>query len=728
MSFVAPKSFLAILAAATVLPAQVAVTMSHNDLARTGANLQETVLNTGNVDVSTFGKLFSQAVDAQIYAQPLYVPAVRIPGKGVHNIVYVATEGNSVYAFDADTAATNSPLWSVNLGPPVQASSLMITRNILPQIGITSTPVIDTASATIYVVPETYESGQAVFRLHALDMTTGAEKFNGPVVIQGSTRGNGYDAANGIVTFNPVMHWQRPGLLLFGGKVYIAFGSHEDTDPYHGWIFGYNASTLAQTAIYCTSPNGQEGGVWQGGIGLALDSSTGYMYVSTGNGTFDANTGQGDYGDTVLKLDTSNHLAVADYFAPSNQLTLAGADADLGAAGVLLIPGTTLSVAGGKNGTLYVLNRNNLGQYNSTDQVVQEWQATFNFAQTGDAGFFGGPVYYNSQLYVWGRRDNLKQYAFNGSTFNTTPTQGTIAIPDGYADEPAMSISSNGTAAGSGILWATYATTADDGSGLPKPGILLALDAANVTHELWDSNQNQPRDYSGSWAKWTPPTIANGKVYVATFDNILNVYGLLTSGSGGSLSGTGDSSSSAVNLTSEGTADWVHFGDGVLNRKAAGSAQLSDYSTVPSGGTATAYPNDPRPVSWTDGTPNASGSDNTAGIYVSGVNQGLSIQAPADTTTRTLIVHVGGWESGGTLTASLSDNSAPNFTDVTTTSGGQYDRNYTLTYKASSAGQTLTVTWVMTSGTGNVTLNAAALSGDGVPTIAASGGSPQTAT
>ncbi len=249
-------------------------------------------------------------------------------------------------------------------------------------------------------------------------------------------------------------------------------------------------------------------------------------------------------------------------------------------------------------------------------------------------------------------------------------------------------------------------------------------DASDVTQELWDSNQNQTRDYAGSWAKWCPPTIANGKVYLATFDNVLNVYGLLTPASGGALLGSGTSSAAAVNLTTEGSTDWEHWGDGHLNRKAGVSSQLSAYTALGTG-TVFTYGNDPRPMSWTDGTPTASSTDNTNGLSIQGVGQGFSFQAPADTTTRTLIVHVGGWNSGGELTAHLTDGSAADFTDATALASAQYDRNYTLTYHAASAGQTLTVTWAMTAGSGNVTLCAAALDG---ATVVASGGTPQSAT
>ena len=341
---------------------------------------------------------------------------------------------------------------------------------------------------------------------------------------------------------------------------------------------------------------------------------------------------------------------------------------------------------------------------------------------------FAGNVFYNSTLYTWGENDVLKAYAFNGSVFNTTPTEGTVTLPGGYSNEPGMSVSANGTTPGSGILWVTYSSNGGS-NGNPFPGIVRAFDASNVTHELWNSNQDPGRDYSGSWAKWCPPTIANGRVYIATFDNVLNVYGLLPISGSGQLTGSGNSSATAVNLTSEGTADWVHWGDSALNRKAGVAAQLSSYTVVGSG-VASSYNNDPRPVSWSDGTPTVSSSGNLKGAYISGTGQGFSITAPADTTTRTLVVHLGGYSSSAMLTAHLSDYSAADFLDTTSTATGQYDRNYTLTYQAGSPGQTLTVTWAMASGSGNVTLNAAALSiAPSAPSsITASGGTPQSAT
>ncbi len=711
----------ALMTGSAALLAQVAVTTHHNDLSRTGANLNETILNTSNVNTGTFGKLFSRSVDGQIYAQPLYVPQVTVPGQGVHNVVYVCTEHNSVYAFDADDGTVSLPLWHVNFGP----TSNGVSGSIESEVGITSTPVIDLTSNTLYVVSESIPGGTTIFKLHALDLASGNEKFNGPVAIQGSVSGTGSGSIGGTLAFDPKMHWQRTGLLLLNGTVYIGFATHgDDTPPYHGWIFGYNATTLQRTTFLCTTPNGSDGGIWAGGQGLVADAG-GNIYVATGNGTMDANSGGHDYGDSFLKLGTTNGLAVLDYFSPSNENTLDIDDADLGASGPVLIPGTSLGVDGGKDGRLFVFNTANLGQFHATDQIVQEWQATFSEI-SGSGGIFGpDKVYYNSRLYLWGRNDALKAFAFNGTSFNTTPVSKTLfTVADGYSNEPALSISAQGTTAGTGILWASY--SANGGAdGFAYPGILRAFDASDLTHELWNSNQNSPRDYSGSWAKWCPPTIVNGKVYLATFDNELNVYGLLPlSGSGGSVSGAGNSSTTAANLTTEGPSDWVHWGDAGLNRKAGVTPQISNDTAIGAG--ALKYSNDPRPLSWSDGTPTVSASNNTDGLYISGIGQGFSLTAPADTTTRTLVVHVGGWSSGGTLTAHLSDRSAADFVSTTTVAPGQYDRNYTLSYNAGSPGQSLTVTWVMSSGTGNVSLNAAALS---LPptSITAIAGTPQTA-
>src|SRR5579871_1247659 len=326
------------------------VTTYHYDNNRTGVNPNETILNTTNVNVNQFGKLFSMAVDGQIYAQPLYLPGVTIPGQGVHNVLYVATEHNSVYAYDADTPSQN-PLWHVNLGPSMLTTTCCMVEELLPEIGITSTPVIDPASGTLYVVAESYENNVTFFRLHALDVTTGADK-TAAAVIQGSVPGTSIDSNQGTLAFLPIQHFQRPGLLLLNGNIYIAFGSHQDNTPYHGWLFSYNASSLQQTGILCFSPNGEENGVWQGGVGLAADAS-GNIYLETGNGPFDVNAGGTDFGDSILKIGTTGGLHVSDYFSPSTQQNDQLNDWDLGSSGPVLIPGTSLGMAGGKDGKMY---------------------------------------------------------------------------------------------------------------------------------------------------------------------------------------------------------------------------------------------------------------------------------------------------------------------------------------------------------------------------------------
>jgi hypothetical protein len=501
----------------TVQVSKPAVTTYHNDVSRTGTTLSESILNTSNVNIATFGKLVSHQVDGKIYAQILYVPDVTIPGNGLHNVVYVSTLNNSVYAFDADNVTTSDPLWHVNLGPtvPVVIYYGLFTENI----GILSTPVIDAASQTLFVVAETSTGSNTIFQLHALDLTTGKELFNGPATISGSVQGTGAGSVNGLLNFAPEMHLQRPGLLLLNGNVYISFGSHDDMPPWHGWMFSYNMTSLQRTSIMCMSPTTDSSAIWQGGVAPTADAS-GNIYVITGNGPLDATTGGQDFGDSFVKLSTTNGLKVLDYFSPSNQAYLDAIDGDLGSGGPLLIPGTSLLVGGGKDGRLFLVDSNNMGEFSVTDRVVQKWGAT--------NGIFSGNVYYNSRLYVWGQNDALKVFAFNGSTFNTTPvSQGTTLIPFANSNEPAMSLSANGLTTGTGIIWATYSENGLSNGG-QYPGILRAFDATDVTHELWNSDKASYRDAVGSWAKWSPPTIANGKVYLGTFDNVFQVYGLRT--------------------------------------------------------------------------------------------------------------------------------------------------------------------------------------------------------
>jgi fibronectin type 3 domain-containing protein len=499
----------------------VSVLTQHNDNARTGANLSETVLNTTNVNPTQFGLVGVKSVDGQIYAQPLYVPNVVIPGKGTHNVVYVATEHDSVYAFDADDPNAQAPLWRVSFINPAAGVTTVSTADIAcgdisPEVGITGTPVIDAAGGTLYVVAKTKETSGFKQRLHALDITTGAEKFGGPVVIQASVNGTGDgNDGGGHVPFDALRENQRAGLLLLNGVVYIGWASHCDIGPYHGWVMGYNATTLAQTSVYNADPNGGLSGIWQGGVGLATDGTS--IYCTTGNGTFDANTGGQDYGESVLKLGTSGGLTLTDWFTPFNFDALNITDDDVGAAGPMLIPGTSLVLSGSKRGTMYLLNTTNLGHFHSgaDSQIVQSWQASgHNF---GGTAWWASPA--GARLYVWGMGGFAQAYAFNGATFNTTPvSQGTVGTgwpPSG------ISLSANGGTAGTGILWGSVAS---------GTGLLCALDASNLANQLWNSEMNAARDDAGSYAKHSTPTIANGRVYLNTFSNHLYIYGLLPAG------------------------------------------------------------------------------------------------------------------------------------------------------------------------------------------------------
>jgi hypothetical protein len=488
----------------------------HNDNLRTGQNLGETVLTTANVNSSSFGKLFSYPVDGYVYAQPLYVANLAIPGQGFHNVVYVATQHDSVYAFDADNRAPTT-LWKVSFlssGVTSVPSADTGTSDIVPEVGITSTPVIDPATGTLYVVAKTKETGPAyVLRLHALDITTGAEKFGGPVVISDAVAGNGdgNDGA-GHVPFNSLRQTSRTALLLDHGIVYIASASHGDNDPYHGWMFAYNASTLAEVAVFNDTPNEARAGIWQVGNGPSADAA-GNVYFSTGNGTFNASLGGTGYGDSFLRL-TGGTLAVADYFTPYNQSFMESTDADMGSSGPILLPDQSsgpahLMVGSNKLGTLYLVDRDNMGHFNAAadTQIVQE-------ISNASGASFETPAYFNSTVYLHGNNDGLKAYHLSAGTLTLASSGASNATFPG----PTPTISANG--ASNGIVWEIQA----DGFRSNLPAVLRATDAGNVAHELYNSSQSGSRDQAGPGVKFTVPTVANGKVYVGT-ETRLDVYG-----------------------------------------------------------------------------------------------------------------------------------------------------------------------------------------------------------
>jgi hypothetical protein len=506
------------------------VTTYHNDLSRDGANTQEYALTTSNVSTATFGKLFSCPVDAPAYAQPLWVSNLNIGG-GTHNVIFAATSHDTVYAFDADTSPCVT-YWqkSLNLSSETFVNSNDVnTTDIFPDIGIVGTPIIDAVSKTLYVVTKSKDQGSSCSpstschqRLHALSLVNGNEKFGGPADITPSIAvpGTGDGSSGGSVAFNPLTENQRPGLALVNGVVYITWASHGDNDPYHGWVIGYAAANLAQApVVYNTSPNGSRSGIWMSGGAPAADSGNN-LYMITGNGTYDGAVNS-DYGDTFLKLSTSGGISVADWFTPANQSSLEGGDNDFGAGGAAILvdqpssPVPHLVIGGGKEGNLFLLNRDNMGKFNSTNQVVQ----ILGFGQS----IFATAAFWNNSLYLAGVGGPLKTYSFNATTgkFNTSPTSQSLASYNFPGATP--SVSSTGTT--NGIVWAIDSSAYGTPCCSNGPAILHAHDANNLATELWNSSQGSS-NAAGNAVKFTVPTIANGKVYVGTRSEI-DVFGLL---------------------------------------------------------------------------------------------------------------------------------------------------------------------------------------------------------
>ena len=541
------------LALATPARAQVNVTTQHNDNARTGANLNETTLTTENVNVEQFGKLFSWDVDGQIYAQPLFVSNVTLPDGTTRNVVYAATQNNSVYAFDADNPDPDAgPLWQVNLGhaavtPTGDFANVKFVpyHDLFPEVGITGTPVIDLSSNTLYVVGHTREldatgTYQYHHMLHALDIKSGQDVPGSPVEISGSVPGDSDGSVNGTIAFDSLNHLQRPALLLWNGVLHVAFGSYADNDPSHGWVFAYDAATLTQLGIFNTTPNapGGEGTIWQSNQGLLADAQ-GNVYFTTGNDRCDsavcyaADTPvPGNYTESVVKLTLdSRGLEVADWFMPCNQCNLDRGDTDLGSAGPLLVPGTNLLLAVGKQGRAYVLDTNNLGHFVNAppscggtcndDQIVQRING---FANNN----YSSPIFWNGPngptVYIWGNNDRLKAYGLENGLFHTTPdSQSTISAPWGGGG---LSLSANGSTAGTGIVWGSF-PPGGSSNPITQRGQLRAFDASNLANDLWNSDQNPAFDSLGILAKYNLPTIANGRVYMPSSSGQLHVFGLL---------------------------------------------------------------------------------------------------------------------------------------------------------------------------------------------------------
>ncbi|HEY0796043.1 MAG TPA: hypothetical protein VGD64_09705 [Acidisarcina sp.] len=526
---------LATLAAAT-LHAQVDVLEQHNDDARTGANLREATLTPANVNPQQFGMLFKHVLDDQLYTQPLIATNIKVGG-GYHDVVYVTTVNNSVYAFDANDATAAAPLWHVNFGMPANLYDFNFgCLDINGSMGIIGTPVIDAAKTTLYVVALTkvsnrtsaHTTGQTSNqssrivahppaqteyhfeqRIHALDLATGADVSNSPATI----------SAPG---FNPLMQNQRPALMLSSGNLYIGYASHCDVSPYHGYLFSYDATTLQRRAVFNTSPGGDGASIWQSGQAPSIDAA-GNIYLITGNGDWNGKT---QWSESFLKLDPQLHLL--DWFTPTNHFDLDKKDNDLNSSGATLIPGTHLVIGGGKEGVLYSVDTRHFGHLGD-QHALQHFQATGSHLHS--------VVYWESAangklIYIWGQRDKARVYKVEGEKIDETPI---MTRPDSNEGHPGamLSVSANGKT--DGILWAAIHATGDSWHE-SRPGILHAYAADDINHELWNSLQNPTRDDCNNYSKMSPPTIANGKVYLASFGtrNIgtgqFCVYGLLPDG------------------------------------------------------------------------------------------------------------------------------------------------------------------------------------------------------
>ncbi|MFZ0285809.1 MAG: choice-of-anchor D domain-containing protein [Terriglobales bacterium] len=525
--------------------------------ARTGNNTSEKILTPKNVNSTQFGKVYSFTVDGQVYAQPLWVSGVKIPGQGTHTVVYVATELDSLFAFDANTGVQ---LWQDNFTDPANGIGPVpcgtdgnneISCGVYPYYGITGTPVIDPQSQTMYLIARTYNNNTGVGYqiLHALDITTGAEKFGGPVEIEGSLPGTGAGSVNGVVSFNELADIQRPGLLLETNPktgletVYLGWAGAQ-----HGWIMAYDAHTLQQTAIFLTTPDAIRGGVWQSGNGLAADSD-GYIYASTGDGLFDVNSGGPDYGDSLLKLD--GDLNVVDYFTPMDQACRYASDFDVSSSGPVILPTQAGQypdevLESGKGGDpcdssgfapIYLADRDNLGKYNSLgDNIIEE-------VPGAPIGYWSSPalwtsatqsaIYYAGQAGKAGVGDYMKMYTLSDGLLSTTPVSQSAAVfPIGATP------SSSGNGSTNGIIWATLRQEALGLQPGQLPAILYAYDATNLANMLYNSAQNTLRDQGGCANKFQVPVVAGGKVFVGT-QNEVDVFGLL---------GTPTAAAPAINL------------------------------------------------------------------------------------------------------------------------------------------------------------------------------------
>jgi hypothetical protein len=514
---------LAVALATTTSVAQV--TTSQYDNSRTGATLTERILTPQNVNAKQFGKLGAFKVDGAVYAQPLYLPSVEVPGKGTHNVLFIATEHDSVYAFDANRPG-EPPLWQVSFLDkprgviPVSEDNVQCPF-IRPEIGITSTPVIDLKTGTLYVLARTrikhsVSNDEYFQHLHALAITTGVEKFGGPKLISASVLGKGAGAANGQVAFDPLKENPRAALTLTNGVLYLAWASSCDVDPYHGWVMAYDPQTLAQRAVLNVTPDGGEAGIWLSDTGPAADGE-GNIYVPTGNGTFDAGSGGRDYGDSVLRLALEGpSLTIRDYFTPHDQERISEADSDVGSSGPLLLPDQPgphrhLLLQPTKDSTIYVMDRDNMGKFHRDSDALLEMIRM-------PGGGYGAMAYWNGHIFFAASDDYLRDYALNNGEHRLNPSSSIKFANPGTTP----SISADGKR--NAIVWA-IATKTWNGPDT-KPAVLYAFDATKLGEPIYTSEQNSQRDRAALATRFVFPLVVNGRVYFAARGQV-EVYGLL---------------------------------------------------------------------------------------------------------------------------------------------------------------------------------------------------------
>ncbi len=602
------SSLLVCLALAPLAEAQVNVVTYHNDYSRTGQNLNETILTPANVNSTQFGQLFQYTVDGDVYAQPLYLSNVNIPGQGTHNVVFVCTAHNSVYAFDADsTSGTNGGLlWHVNLGPSAATPNNVFGNrygayhDIDPEVGIIGTPVIDATNNILYVDAFTNDVGTTYYhRIHALSIFNGSEELGGPLLVDGTYPGTGVASTNGVLDFANEYNLQRPGLTLLNGYLYVAYSGFADTNPYHGWIFAFNTSPSLSVAMdWVTTPNSTtaefggnagEGGLWMGGNGLCVDpNNNSVFFIEVANGIYGNASGgftsPTEFGDSFVKFSgTSFPTATTpplDWFTPYNQASLQDADSDIGSGGPVLLPNGTgstahphLLVGAGKAGLMYLIDRDTMTTGNThyatsgtTDAVVQELQIS------SGASVFSTPAYFNGALYYGAQSDVMRRFTISNGLLAGPITSGTREY-----DHPGAtpSISASGTT--NALIWAiAYGT----------PAVLSAFNAANVSTEIYNSGMAGARDQLPDGVKFAVPTVANGKVYVGA-SHALAVFGLLPAASAPPTAATGLSaepvSSGQINLawTNNSTND-----DGVAILRSINGVNFTQINVAPANSTS----------------------------------------------------------------------------------------------------------------------------------------------